>query len=169
MSFAGSQQQLRLERPRNQRHNGFRTPNHHRCRSGAASPRVGPRFVLKSSTNIFSGYSAQEHAVLSSAITTHSPASSTPSLPLDITVETIVATLVVVLGLVLGSPELRPIRWDVWAGKIERQGKEGLTGEDEKNFRGNPFAILEARPGFVDIRRQRKEFSEWAKGQGEGK
>jgi hypothetical protein len=57
----------------------------------------------------------------------------------------------------------------VWAGKIERQGKEGLTGEDEKNFRGNPFAVLEARPGFVDIRRQRKEFSEWAKGQGEGK
>lgn len=60
------------------------------------------------------------------------------------------------------------MRWDVWAGKIEREGAEGFRnagGEVEKDFRGNPFAVLEARPGFVDIRKQRKEFAEWAKGE----
>lgn len=79
------------------------------------------------------------------------------------------ATLVICLGLVLGSPTLRPVHWNVWAGKIEREGKAGFldgSGEVEKDYRGNPFAFLEARPGFIDIRRQRREFSEWAKGQG---
>lgn len=78
------------------------------------------------------------------------------------------ATLTVVLGLVMGSPKLRPIRWNIWAGKIEREGGAGFTdgtGRTEKDFRGNPFAALDARQGFVDIRKQRKEFAQWAKGE----
>lgn len=90
------------------------------------------------------------------------------SLPIDITIETIVATFVVCLGLVLGTPRLRPIRWRVWAGKIEREGEAGFTnssGEVERDYVGNPFRLLESRPGFVDIRKQRAEFAEWAKGE----
>ncbi|KAL6868904.1 hypothetical protein ACO1O0_000227 [Amphichorda felina] len=116
------------------------------------------------------GYSAQEHAVLSATVAQHSLPThlSSKSLPLDICIETITATLVVCLGLVMGSPKLRPIRWDVWAGKIEREGADGFrdgAGEVGKDFRGNPFGVLEVRPGFVDIRKQRREFTEWAKGQ----
>lgn len=92
---------------------------------------------------------------------------ATGSLPLDIRIETIVATLVVCIGLVLGSPTLRPVQWHVWAGKIERDGAAGFTdgaGEVDKDYRGNPYQFLEARQGFVDIRRQRQEFAAWAKG-----
>ena len=74
----------------------------------------------------------------------------------------------VCLGLVLGTPRLRPIRWRVWAGKIEREGEAGFknsSGEVEKDYVGNPFRLLESRPGFVDIRKQRKEFAEWVKNQ----
>lgn len=88
------------------------------------------------------------------------------SLPIDISVETIVAVFTICLGLVLGTPELRPIQWRVWAGKIEREGEKGFTdssGEVAKDYVGNPFRLLESRPGFVDIRKQRKEFAEWVR------
>lgn len=77
------------------------------------------------------------------------------------------ATLVICLGLVLGAPKLRPIEWNVWAGKIEREGQAGFIdngGEVEQDFRGSPFSVLEARPGFIDIRKQRREFADWVKG-----
>ncbi|KAH7326764.1 magnesium transporter [Stachybotrys elegans] len=114
-------------------------------------------------------YSAQEHAVTASLTKQHSPLhqQSENSLPTDIYLETLVATFVVSLGLVLGTPKLRPIRWNTWAGKIEREGEAGFldsSGEVEKDFRGNPFASLESRRGFLDIRKQRREFTEWAKG-----
>ncbi|KAF4123350.1 Membrane magnesium transporter [Geosmithia morbida] len=114
---------------------------------------------------VHAGYSAQEHAVLSAVTTQHS-SSQVNSLPLDICIETIVATLVTVLGLVLGTSKLRPIEWHVWAGKIEREGAEGFRGsggEADKDFKGNPFRQLETRPGFVDIRKQRRDFAKWAK------
>ncbi|KAK3397657.1 magnesium transporter [Sordaria brevicollis] len=119
-------------------------------------------------------YSAQEHAALQSfkAAATSTLTSSTPaasSLPVDIAIETIVATLITVLGLVLGTRPLRPIQWRVWAGKIEREGEEGFlgnNGEVEKDYMGNPFSYLESRPSFVDIRKQRKEFSQWVKNGG---
>ena len=88
------------------------------------------------------------------------------SLPLDISIETVVALLVSCLGLVLGTPALRPIQWRVWAGKIEREGAAGFTGADgevDRDYIGNPFKMLETRPGFVDIRRQRTEFTQWVK------
>ena len=74
--------------------------------------------------------------------------------------------VVAIVGLVLASPNLRPIQWRVWAGKIEREGQEGFlksNGELEKDYVGNPFRLLETRPGFVDIRKQRKEFAQWVK------
>ncbi len=76
------------------------------------------------------------------------------------------------LGLVLGTPAQRPIQWRVWAGKIEREGEEGFMDADgsvEKDYVGNPFRVLETRPGFVDIRRQRSEFTAWVKNGGNGK
>ncbi|KAI2466391.1 magnesium transporter [Annulohypoxylon bovei var. microspora] len=117
-------------------------------------------------------YSAYEHSVLqthraaslSSLTASHNAPSST--LPIDITIETVVATLVVCLGMVLGTSNLRPIQWRVWAGKIEREGEAGFldsSGEVEKDYVGNPFRLLESRPGFVDIRKQRKEFAAWVK------
>lgn len=120
-------------------------------------------------------YSVQEQSnrasrVIPSAAPAASPstASSAHSLPLDIVIEAVTATLIVCLGLVLGAPVLRPIRWRVWAGKIEREGRAGFaTGNDGNSskaaFVGNPFRMLETRPGFVDIRRQRTEFAQWAK------
>lgn len=76
------------------------------------------------------------------------------------------ATLIVCFGLVSGSQTLRPIQWNVWAGKIEREGDAGFldaSGEVDKDFRGNPFSFLQSRPGFVDIRKQRREFASWVK------
>ncbi|KAK0104514.1 hypothetical protein ONS95_004803 [Cadophora gregata] len=119
-------------------------------------------------------YSAHEHSALHSAstaalssISAHSTASlNVSSLPIDISIETIVAIFTVCLGLVLGTPELRPIQWRVWAGKIEREGEAGFAnndGEVDKDYVGNPFRLLESRPGFVDIRKQRKEFAAWVR------
>ena len=90
------------------------------------------------------------------------------SLPIDITIETIVATFIVTLGLVWGTARLRPIQWRVWAGQIEREGQEAFknsSGEVDRDYMGNPFKLLESRPSFVDIRKQRKEFTEWVKSQ----
>lgn len=90
-------------------------------------------------------------------------------MPLDISIEAVVATAVICLGLVLGSPPLRPIQWRVWAGKIEREGEDGFldaSGEVSKSYVGNPFQTLETRPGFMDIRKQRKEFADWVKNSG---
>jgi hypothetical protein len=119
-------------------------------------------------------YSAHEHSVLHStstasisSIASHSTDPSTvATLPLDISIETVVAVLTVCLGLVLGTPELRPIQWRIWAGKIEREGEKGFTNADgklDKDYIGNPFKVLESRPSFVDIRKQRKEFAEWVR------
>ena len=119
-------------------------------------------------------YSAHEHSVLhSTSAASVSPiasqgvhTSTIASLPLDISIETVAAVFTVCLGLVLGTPELRPIQWRVWAGKIEREGEKGFMNGDgtlDKDYIGNPFKVLESRPGFVDIRKQRKEFAEWVR------
>lgn len=54
----------------------------------------------------------------------------------------------------------------MWAGKIEREGEKGFTNQDgevEKDFVGNPFKVLESRPGFVDLRKGRTEFAAWVR------
>ncbi|KUI66381.1 ER membrane protein complex subunit 5 [Cytospora mali] len=114
-------------------------------------------------------YSAQEHSALQSLRATSatvSISSASTTLPIDISIETIVGLFIAVLGLVSGTPNLRPIQWRVWAGKVEREGEQGFlksNGEVEKDFVGNPFRVLETRPGFVDIRSQRKDFAEWVR------
>ena len=88
---------------------------------------------------------------------------------MDIVIETIVSTFIILVGLVLGTHPLRPVEWRVWAGKIEREGEEGFTnnsGTVDKDYMGNPFSVLESRPNFVDIRKLRREFSDWAQQEG---
>ncbi|KAL9609330.1 MAG: hypothetical protein Q9167_005896 [Letrouitia subvulpina] len=105
-------------------------------------------------------YSAYEHASLHTVTQSSSSQRQDPlstSLPLDISLETVVSVLVICLGLVLGAEELRPVSWRVWAGKIQREtGKAG------------PFEGLEDRVGFMDIRAQRKEFADWVRRKGDG-
>lgn len=80
------------------------------------------------------GYSAHEHTVLYSSLTS-------TALPQDIIIETLVSVLIVSIGLVLGAQKLKPISWREWAGEIERNG--GAR---------NPYLSLEERYGFWDIR-----------------
>ncbi|RKF63191.1 putative transmembrane protein 32 protein [Erysiphe neolycopersici] len=119
-------------------------------------------------------YSAHEHSLLHSIgvapntqISKQGAASSAlSSLPIDISVETIVAIILTCLGLVLSTPDLEPIQWRVWAGKIEREGEGRVFNSDgfiKRGCSGNPIKALESRPGFVDIRRQRQEFLAWTK------
>lgn len=146
----------------------------HSLRAHPASTCVSNWPFLRTFNNNYSlrdsCYSAQEHAALSSTLAKHALSHQQgSSLPVDIAIEAVLATLIICIGLVLGSEPLRPIQWNVWAGKIEREGDAGIldgSGNPDRDFRGNPFAALESRPGFVDIRRQRKEFAEWAKGNG---
>ena len=60
---------------------------------------------------------------------------------MDITLETLVAVVLVSIGLVAGTEKLKPISWSVWAGEIEKEG-----GAE------NPFRGLEDRIGFWNVR-----------------
>jgi len=98
---------------------------------------------------IHAAYSAHEFSTLSLKLHKNS------ALPLDIKLETLVSVFLACFGLVLGSDQLKPVSWSAWAGQIEREGG-----------RGNPFKGLEERLGFMDIRAQRQQFTDWAKQQG---
>ncbi|EME48662.1 hypothetical protein DOTSEDRAFT_162346 [Dothistroma septosporum NZE10] len=114
-------------------------------------------------------YSSYEHSLL--LLSSQSPAPSSIlsrlldpriNLPLDVVLETLFSVILLCVGVVLSSPELKPIQWNVWAGRLERsqEAREikavGLGG-------GNPYATLEERPGFLDVRGRRKEFAEWVR------
>ena len=95
-------------------------------------------------------YSAYEHHSLTTSSSFNPPPSSLSSplvpnansgLPLDISIETIASVLSICLGLVVGSEELKPISWRVWAGQAEREQGPG-----------GPFGGLEERRGFMDVR-----------------
>ncbi|KAL1980919.1 hypothetical protein VTN96DRAFT_3339 [Rasamsonia emersonii] len=108
-------------------------------------------------------YSAHEHSTLYSnagrspaSLSSSSSSSLSPDLPLDITIETLVAVVLVSIGLVLGAEKLKPITWSAWAGQIEREGG-----------RKNPYRGLEQRIGFWDVRASRKEFADWMRSQEE--
>ncbi|CAK1355253.1 hypothetical protein CB0940_01002 [Cercospora beticola] len=110
-------------------------------------------------------YSSYEHSLLpSSALPTPSssiiPSILDPkiSIPTDIVLETLFSVLLLCVGVVLGSPDLQPIQWNVWAGRLERS-KEARTVTAVGVGGGNPFAALEERPGFLDIRKTRDEFA----------
>lgn len=115
-------------------------------------------------------YSTHEHT----ATFAHTP------LPLDITIELLVSILILSAGVVVSSPQLKPIQWRRWAGKIQREGRHGegkWTREGEEVLsEGDPFSFLgldagiggkgEGRRGFWDVRGKRKEYAEWAKSGG---
>ncbi|KAL7789814.1 magnesium transporter [Trichoderma ceciliae] len=106
-------------------------------------------------------YSALEHTVLSSTSVQHPTSPSTASLPLDIYIETITATFLICLGLVLGSGAPEPIQWHTWAGKIEREADRGVlsgSSDADKEAPGNPFITLEARSGFINIHKLHGDF-----------
>ncbi|KAF4546889.1 Hypothetical protein D9617_113g039780 [Elsinoe fawcettii] len=98
----------------------------------------------------------------SSATDTGIPATASFSLPIDITMETLVSVFLLCVGIVLGAPDLKPIQWRVWAGKIEKEKQKPLKNLDE-GFGGNPYIGLEQRAGFLDIRAERKKFAQWVK------
>jgi membrane magnesium transporter 1 len=78
--------------------------------------------------------------------------------------ETLFSVLLLCVGVVLSSPGLKPIQWNVWAGNLERSKKAREIKEVGVGG-GNPYAALEERPGFLDIRKQRREFQAWAGGE----
>jgi membrane magnesium transporter 1 len=113
----------------------------------------------------FSTYSSYEHSLLSptkvpvaSSSAGAKPDSATLdvySLPPDIIIETLFSTGLLLLGIVLGSPRLRPIEWAAWAGEIEQDnrrpsGKKRFEGDG--GAEGGGFAWLEDRKGFWDVR-----------------
>ncbi|KAL7894200.1 magnesium transporter [Trichoderma sp. SZMC 28014] len=108
-------------------------------------------------------YSAHEHTVLSSTSAQHSTSPSAAALPLDIYIETAVATFLLCVGLVLGSGTLKPIEWHTWAGKLEREADRSLSGSgDADQDTANPFGALEARSGFINIRNLRDDFVKYS-------
>lgn len=72
--------------------------------------------------------------------------------------ETIFSVLLLCVGVVLSSPDLKPIQWNVWAGRLEKS-KAAREIKAVAVGGGNPYAALEERPGFLDIRARRKEFA----------
>ena len=79
--------------------------------------------------------------------------------------------IIICVALVLGSDDLKPIQWRVWAGNLEREGRKGaaVSGTDKGKIGGDAqvggYAWLERgqRRGFLDIRGQRREFAEWVR------
>jgi Membrane magnesium transporter len=107
-----------------------------------------------------SAYSTYEHSLLNptsalGASQAQTAAFTTSSLPLDIVVEALFSTVLLVLGIVIGSPALRPINWAAWAGQAEndmRRPKGKKRFENDGGAEGVSMAYLEDRRGFVDIR-----------------
>lgn len=107
-------------------------------------------------------YSAYEHSLLpsrSSAPAASSSAATRPPLPIDITIETLLGTFILLATTVFGASPLRPIQWAEWAGKIEREGWDpsAISGKEVgarggRGGKGNPFRGLEERRGFWDVR-----------------
>lgn len=112
-------------------------------------------------------YSSYEHSLLPSSSVPPPRSSIIPrlldpaiNLPLDIALETVFSVLLLCVGVVMSSPELKPIQWNVWAGRLERS-KEAREVKAVGVGGGNPYATLEERPGFLDVRKRRGEFREW--------
>ncbi|KAK3672704.1 hypothetical protein LTR78_007516 [Recurvomyces mirabilis] len=120
-------------------------------------------------------YSAYEHSLLPSSSTPTAASYILPqaldpkvNLPLDITLETLFSVFLLCAGVVLSSPELKPIQWNVWAGRLERS-KEAREIKEVGVGGGNPYAGLEERAGFLDIRAASRGFEEWRQQQDGGK
>ena len=57
-------------------------------------------------------------------------------LPLDIVLETLFSVVILSFGIVLGSPELKPVPWRLWAGKIESEKQDMVHTplDDQQNM-----------------------------------
>ncbi|KAK9370652.1 magnesium transporter [Lipomyces kononenkoae] len=88
------------------------------------------------------GYSAYEF----SHYVKHLAANANATLPVDIVAETVAATALFAFGQVLGANKLKSVAFAKWAKGLEREGK-------------NPFASLEQRPGFMNVRKLREEYA----------
>lgn len=120
---------------------------------------------LASANTSHSVYSAYEHSLLGSASSASSlrlpnEAEAKLSLPIDIALETLFSVLLLCVGVVLSSPDLKPIQWSAWAGNLERS-KEARVLDEAGVAPGNPYAQLEDRPGFWDPRGAREAFGLW--------
>lgn len=132
-----------------------------------------PRKVPNKYTNhCHSVYSSYEHSLLPSSSMPPAPSSILPraldpkiSIPTDIVLETIISVLLLCVGVVLGSPDLKPIQWNAWAGRLERSREAREV--KAVGVGGSPFAFLEERPGFLDIRTRQKEYADWVKSGGD--
>ncbi|KAJ6257407.1 hypothetical protein Dda_8296 [Drechslerella dactyloides] len=119
-------------------------------------------------------YSAHEHSLLSTVSQAATPSSAGipttgSSLPLDITLETLISVALLLVGIVSSGCELKPISLRKWAGLLEsgRVAAEGVDANSAKGKGKGLFDGLEERPGFLDVRKQRKEFADWVKEQGD--
>lgn len=146
-----------------------------RCSQSAGhslfEPRVSHVVASRRHANLtqYSVYSAYEHSLLPTSSQPLPPSRFIPrildpkvNLPPDITLETVLSIFLLCVGVVLSSQELKPIQWNVWAGRLERS-KDARAIKEFGVGGGNPYATLEDRPGFLDIRGQRKEFAKWVK------
>jgi hypothetical protein len=88
------------------------------------------------------------------------------TIPLDITLELVFSILLLCVGVVLSSPDLKPIQWNVWAGQLERSSEARRIKEVGVGGGDAPYKAIEERGGFLDIRRARTGFEEWLKGRG---
>ena len=154
----------------NTTHHGFpRQPpqsRRHRLPGACVSPLISKPQPDPTKTNTTTSvYSAYEHSLLASASsspTLRLPTESEPkfNLPIDIALETLFSVLLLCVGVVLSSPDLKPIQWSAWAGNLERS-KEARVLVEAGVASGNPYAQLEDRPGFWDPRGARKAFGMW--------
>jgi hypothetical protein len=113
-------------------------------------------------------YSSYEHSLAHTNPT--GTADATYTLPSDIILETLFSTTLLCVGIVLGSPALRPIEWNKWANAValdDRRppGKRRFERQGDGGSVGNPFRFLDdgERKGFVDVIGRRKEFAKWVR------
>ncbi|KAK9481132.1 magnesium transporter [Lipomyces japonicus] len=69
------------------------------------------------------------------------------NLPVDIIVETIVATVLFSFGIVLNAPQLQPVEFAKYAKILEKDGR-------------SPFAFLENRLGYADLKKLRDVYAD---------
>lgn len=107
----------------------------------------------------------------STSLASLDPAHRKLRLPTDIVVQTLLSTLLLLVCIVFAAPPLRPIRWNEWAGRMEREGWDpALDGTaagasmtaplpGKRQVGGNPYRGLEERRGFWDVRAARAQFA----------
>lgn len=71
--------------------------------------------------------------------------------------ETVVSVILLCLTVILGSSQLKPVKWREWTNEQEREAP-GSVLHMSFALTSRATNILEHRPGFLDIRARRKAF-----------